>query len=66
MAHSLNIKVVAEGIETKYQFDILNELQCDLIQGYLIGKPVDAFDFEEKFIANSLVDVFALPLSPGI
>jgi len=52
MAHSLNIKVVAEGIETKDQFDILNKLQCDSIQGYLIGKPVDAFDFEEKFIVN--------------
>jgi len=62
MAHSLNIKVVAEGIETKDQFDILNKLQCDSIQGYLIGKPVDAFDFEEKFIANSLIDAFDLPL----
>lgn len=66
MAHSLNIKVVAEGIETKAQFNILNELQCDLIQGYLIGKPVDASDFEEKFIKSSLIDAFALPFITAI
>jgi len=50
MAHSLNIKVVAEGIETDEQFTILKELQCDLIQGYLIGKPMDASNFKENFI----------------
>lgn len=50
MAHSLNINVVAEGIETEEQFNMLKEIQCDLIQGYLIGKPMDAEEFQEKFI----------------
>lgn|GEM_PF-679686 len=50
MAHGLNIRVVAEGIETEEQFNILNDLQCDLIQGYIIGKPMDASDFQKKFI----------------
>jgi EAL domain-containing protein (putative c-di-GMP-specific phosphodiesterase class I) len=50
MAHGLNIRVVAEGVETEKQFDILNQLQCDLIQGYLIGKPMEAYDFEKAFI----------------
>ena len=50
MAHSLNIKVVTEGIETETQFHILKELECDSIQGYLIGKPMTTSDFEEKFI----------------
>ena len=50
MAHSLNIKVVTEGIETETQFHILKELGCDSIQGYLIGKPMTTSDFEEKFI----------------
>jgi diguanylate cyclase (GGDEF)-like protein/PAS domain S-box-containing protein len=50
MAHSLNIKIVAEGIETQEQLRILNELECDYIQGYLIGKPMEASDFEHKFI----------------
>jgi len=50
MSHSLNIKIIAEGIETEEQFRILNELGCDFIQGYLIGKPMEAADFEHKFI----------------
>ena len=50
MAHSLDIKVVAEGIETESEFIMLKELQCDSIQGYLIGKPMTSSDFGEKFI----------------
>ena len=50
MAHSLDIKIVAEGIETESEFFILKELQCDSIQGYLIGKPMTASDFGENFI----------------
>lgn len=50
MGHSLNIKIVAEGIETKKQLNILNELECDYIQGYLIGEPMESWRFEDKFI----------------
>ncbi|MCY6369239.1 EAL domain-containing protein [Clostridium ganghwense] len=50
MAHSLNVKVVAEGIETEDQLDILKELKCNAMQGYLIGKPVDTEDFENSFL----------------
>lgn len=50
MGHSLNIKIVAEGIETENQLKILNDLGCDFIQGYLIGKPMEVPDFEDKFI----------------
>jgi len=50
MAHSLNIKVITEGIETETQFRILKELKCDAIQGYFIGKPMTASDFEKKFV----------------
>lgn len=50
MAHSLDIKIVAEGIETEEQLNTLKELNCDYIQGYLIGKPMDAIEFEKKFI----------------
>ena len=38
MAHSLNLKVIAEGIETEEQLQILREKKCDFGQGYLIGK----------------------------
>ncbi len=42
MAHSMNLKVVAEGVETKDQLDILDKLSCDEIQGYLLSKPIPA------------------------
>lgn len=40
MAHSLNLRVVAEGVETASHLDILRSMGCDSIQGYLISKPV--------------------------
>ncbi len=42
MAHSLQLKVVAEGVETQAQLSFLNAHGCDEIQGYLISKPVEA------------------------
>jgi len=42
LAHSLRIKVVAEGVETEEQLSSLRELGCDYIQGFLISKAVDA------------------------
>jgi EAL domain-containing protein (putative c-di-GMP-specific phosphodiesterase class I) len=39
LAHKLNIVVVAEGVETEAQLDILRSANCDEIQGYLLGKP---------------------------
>jgi len=50
--HSLNLKIVAEGIETEEQLRILKEFDCDFIQGYLIGKPMEAADFEHRFIES--------------
>lgn len=40
MAHSLNLKVVAEGVEDAEQLVMLNEFDCDEIQGYLLSRPV--------------------------
>ncbi len=42
MAHSLNLKVVAEGVETEEQLAVLKNASCEIIQGYLLGKPVSA------------------------
>lgn len=40
LAHSIDLKVVAEGVETEEQFEFLKKSGCNLIQGYLLGKPV--------------------------
>ncbi|MDD0975958.1 putative bifunctional diguanylate cyclase/phosphodiesterase [Pseudomonas fontis] len=42
MAHSLDLKVVAEGVETSEQLAFLRENGCDEVQGYLISRPVEA------------------------
>lgn len=46
MAHKLGIKVIAEGIETQLQKDLLMSIDCDFGQGYLFSKPVPADEFE--------------------
>ncbi len=46
MAHSLGITVIAEGVEKEGQYAILRERGCDLAQGYWIGHPVAAAEFE--------------------
>ncbi|ART47078.1 putative bifunctional diguanylate cyclase/phosphodiesterase [Acidovorax carolinensis] len=42
MGHSLQLKTVAEGVETTDQKDLLHRLGCDLVQGFLISAPMDA------------------------
>jgi EAL domain-containing protein (putative c-di-GMP-specific phosphodiesterase class I) len=40
MGNSLNLKVIAEGVETEGQFEMLKERHCDEMQGYLFSRPV--------------------------
>lgn len=42
LAHSIGLKVVAEGVENDMQFDFLRQSGCNLVQGYLLGKPMPA------------------------
>jgi diguanylate cyclase (GGDEF)-like protein/PAS domain S-box-containing protein len=49
MAHKLGMKVIAEGIETPEQCDLLLLAGCDYGQGYLFSKPVSAEEFEKLF-----------------
>ena len=46
LANSLNLKVIAEGVETKEQRDFLVENGCKKIQGYFYSKPVPSNEFE--------------------
>lgn len=51
MAHQINLKVVAEGVETTEHYDLLEFYQCDQIQGYFISKPLSAEQFW-KFVCS--------------
>jgi EAL domain-containing protein (putative c-di-GMP-specific phosphodiesterase class I)/CHASE2 domain-containing sensor protein len=42
LAHQLGMKVVAEGVEDQATLDLLKELECDVAQGWLVGRPVPA------------------------
>jgi len=52
MAHKLGIKVIAEGIETQEQCDLLIAAGCDYGQGYLFSRPVAADEFEKLLVAS--------------
>jgi EAL domain-containing protein (putative c-di-GMP-specific phosphodiesterase class I) len=52
MAHNLDLKVIAEGVETKEQLKFLQEQGCDQVQGFLISKPLSAEKLEERFLKN--------------
>jgi EAL domain-containing protein (putative c-di-GMP-specific phosphodiesterase class I) len=52
MAHKLGLKVIAEGIETQEQRDLLLHAGCDYGQGYLFSKPMPAKDFEKLFTSD--------------
>ena len=49
LAHSMNLQVVAEGVETIEQLDILRKQECDFVQGYFFSKPLSAKEFVPFF-----------------
>lgn len=50
LAHCMNMLVCYEGIETKEELEIVRQLSPDYIQGYYYGRPVNAAEFEEKYL----------------
>jgi diguanylate cyclase (GGDEF)-like protein len=50
LAHNLDIKVVAEGVETKEQVDFLAENDCDYLQGYYFTKPLTSKKLEDDWL----------------
>ncbi|MEX1194899.1 MAG: EAL domain-containing protein [Dehalococcoidia bacterium] len=57
MAHGLGLTVVAEGVETVAQLNFLLEQGCDHLQGYLLGRPMPAEDFERLLEAGAVVEM---------
>ena len=49
MAHTLNLKTIAEGIETEEQWKFLRLLRCDMVQGFYLSKPLPAEEIKKLF-----------------
>jgi len=47
MAHDLNLKVVAEGVETQQQLEFFMVRECELIQGFYFSKPLPSHEAEK-------------------
>ena len=70
MAHSMNLSVIAEGVEETEQFNLLNQYGCNEIQGYLLSKPIEADDLlkllkEPKKLTSMLHEVKDIEFLPN-
>lgn len=52
ICHDLDLQLIVEGVETEEQFQILHNLGCDGLQGYLISRPIPISDFERQYIPS--------------
>jgi len=50
MAHKLGIRVIAEGVETELQRQLLTAIECDYCQGYLFDRPLPAQAFSDQWL----------------
>ena len=57
MAHSLNLQVVAEGVENEAQFNFLRARGCDELQGYFFSKPVPADEMTSMLLARRRLEI---------
>jgi EAL domain-containing protein (putative c-di-GMP-specific phosphodiesterase class I) len=51
MGQTLNMKIVAEGVELEEQVEYLKSINCDYYQGYFFSKPLSVVDFEKEYIS---------------
>jgi diguanylate cyclase len=56
LGHSLGLSVVAEGIETEEEYNVVAGIGCDLMQGFYFGKPAMAIDIWNGFFSKSTAD----------
>lgn len=60
MAKSLNLKLIAEGVETEAELSFICQHQCDVMQGYIFSRPLPAHEFEQLLISKKRL---SLPIS---
>ncbi len=48
----IGMECVVEGVETQYQLDLLRQMECDVVQGYIYDRPLTAEDFEKRMQTN--------------
>ncbi|WP_341707807.1 EAL domain-containing protein [Halopseudomonas sp.] len=53
MGRSLQLRVIAEGIETQEQYQLVSSFGCDEVQGYHLGRPVTAEEFEQRWLRSA-------------
>jgi len=58
MAHKLEVKCLAEGVETQQDLDTLKAMGCDAVQGYFIARPMDAVSFVD-FCSRHVPEAFS-------
>jgi diguanylate cyclase (GGDEF)-like protein/PAS domain S-box-containing protein len=63
MGHALNLRVIAEGIETEGQLSYLRNHGCDEMQGFFFSRPIPASDFEKMLRENRHLDIPTKELS---
>lgn len=66
MAHHMKLKVIAEGIEDQQQYQLLQELGCDFAQGYLLGKPMPADEFQQFLSKHTIKDYVSKTTLSGL
>ena len=56
MAQGLQLKVVAEGVETEQQLSILREEKCNIVQGYLLSRPLPVSEYEALIDEDLIIE----------
>lgn len=52
MVNKLGLETIAEGVEDQSQYEFLKRINCDIVQGFLMGKPMSRADFEKLFVGQ--------------
>ena len=53
IARWMKVRVVAEGVETKEQLELMNRLGCDYVQGFYYSRPLPPDEFEKLLVRDS-------------